>query len=485
MSEESGIDTTVAGTSHGAITSSDTETDSRSADSFICSPAKKPKRAKRLNRKPFKQAFCKAWLKDPQFQLWLQATEDPYHVKCIICCKYLKAGKTYLQQHANTTTHSVNMKRKAGAAISVPSDAATISIDTSVAGPSDAAIRSSDTETDSSSDTTFVVSAAKKVRSQRQAFRQAWLEDPKFELWLEPVEDNPYKARCRVCSKFLTANTTNLNMHINSGEHYMNIVHKKEALSTGEWNFAQQIKMAEIRICLDAVEHNRSFESYCHFIEMLKKALPSPDILQHISLNENKMKAIVKNDINKSMIAESRERLQGKFVSDIHKIDVEKEDNLLALETMYPELNCLNTLSEIEKRNGEGDNEKITKFDQSAFQDIVKNMPFDKIFLDSLDFLNPVIALDLNRHRKDHLNSILKKFKSKQFNEADVENEWRSVACFSADEDKEELLALNAAQFWHHISSIQNVADGSYNFKNISQLARLCLSLPHSDADVE
>ncbi|XP_076686615.1 uncharacterized protein LOC143378634 [Andrena cerasifolii] len=382
-------------------------------------------------------------------------------------------------------THSTNMQRKAGASFSVPSDAATTGIDTSVAGPSSAVIISSDAENDSSSDNTFAVPAEKKVRRQ-QAFREAWLQEPEFKLWLERVEDNPYKGRCRVCSKCITASKTDLNNHANSNAHITNIRHREGPLtSTGERSFTDQVKLAEITVCMDAVEHNRSFESYSHFIETLKKALPNPDILQHISLNKNKMRDIVKNVINKSTIAESTERLQGKFFSDIHKTDMDNEENLLALETIYPGSNCLNTPSEIENNNGEGDREKITKFDLSAFQNIVKRMPFDKILLDSLDFLNPAIALDLNRHRKDHLDSILKKFESKKFNEAAVKDEWRSLACFSADEDKEKLRALGIAEFWHHISSLQNVSDGSYVFKNISQLAQLCLSLPQSNADVE
>ncbi|XP_076666438.1 zinc finger protein 862-like [Andrena cerasifolii] len=741
MSKELAIDTSIAGPSDAAIRSSGAELDSSSDTTFVVPAAKKVKR----------QAFRQAWLKDPQFQFWLQETEDPYQVKCTVCSKFVKAAKGSLQHHANTTTHSANMQRKPGASISVPSDATTTRPGASVAGPSDAAIRSSDTETDSNSDTTFVVPAAKKVF--RQTFREAWLKDPQFQSWLEPVKDNPYKGRCRACSKFVAAIRTDLNNHANSRAHCMNMIHQKEALAgTVERTFAGQVKSAEMRVCMDALEHNRSFQFYCHFIEMLQKALPEPDILSHMSLNKKKMTAIVKNVINKSIIAETTDRLQGKFFSvlidettditnmkilcfliryvhndqiqsylldlirisdstadnlykcllhslnknnlslsnmvgvcvdnangmvgaqnslasrllednpdmcvfpcichsmhlvashackclppfieeflhaiysyfarnpkrlshlkevqqfmnveqlkvlqpsgtrwmavsdcvkgvlnqwgplysamataasekesdlavkiydfmncrftkayleflsyaldaiininklfqtsnvvihcllsecytllrllagnfikaeyigrsDIHKIDVEKEENLLALETIYPGSNCVNTLSEIENSSGEGDHEKITefyrnvkKFYQSAFQNIVKRMPFDEIFLDSLDFLNPAIALDINRHRKGHLACILKKFKSKNFNEAAVIDEWRSVACFSSDEDKEKLRALGVAQFWHHISSLQNVLDGSYKFKNISKLAQLCLSLPHSNADVE
>ena len=48
--------------------------------------------------------------------------------------------------------------------------------------------------------------------------------------------------------------------------------------------------------------------------------------------------------------------------SDLHKIDVEKAENLLALEIIYPGSKCVNSLREIENSNGEGDREKITQF---------------------------------------------------------------------------------------------------------------------------
>ena len=84
---------------------------------------------------------------------------------------------------------------------------------------------------------------------------------------------------------------------------------------TDKKTFQELVKVAEMRVCMNAVEHNRPFESYCHIINLLQTALPLPDILPHMTLSSKKMGAIVKNVINKTIIEESTETLQGKLFS--------------------------------------------------------------------------------------------------------------------------------------------------------------------------
>lgn len=43
---------------------------------------------------------------------------------------------------------------------------------------------------------------------------------------------------------------------------------------------------------------------------------------------------------------------------------------------------------------------------------------------------------------------------------------------------------MNIEDFWHKVSSIKG-PDDKYMFENIAKVAQLCLSLPHSNADVE
>ncbi|XP_076679861.1 uncharacterized protein LOC143375038 [Andrena cerasifolii] len=136
------------------------------------------------------------------------------------------------------------MQRKAVASISVLSNAANTSSDTSVtvvAVGSNAAITSSENDSNadvsiavpirastssaikdnSSSDSCFVAHPATKAK-RRQAFRQAWLKDPNFKSWLQEAEDR-YKARCAVCCKNLLAGKTELKKHAESLTHKINM----------------------------------------------------------------------------------------------------------------------------------------------------------------------------------------------------------------------------------------------------------------------
>ena len=41
-----------------------------------------------------------------------------------------------------------------------------------------------------------------------------------------------------------------------------------------------QVKVAEIRICTDAIEHNRPFNSYNHYVKLSQEAYQNPDVLK-------------------------------------------------------------------------------------------------------------------------------------------------------------------------------------------------------------
>ncbi|XP_076686770.1 uncharacterized protein LOC143378731 [Andrena cerasifolii] len=279
--------------SFAAISSSDTENDSSSDSTSVVPAAKKAKR----------QAFRKAWLQNPYFKPWLQQAADPLKAKCTVCSKLLIGKKSHLEKHAKSHVHIMNLQQKAGASTSVPSNAAN---------------SSSDTENDSSNDSIFITSTAKKVKGRRQAFRQAWLEDAAFKSWLQQVQDDPYKGKCTICCKYITASKYNLQHHANSQEHIKNVKYGIGSLtSTDEAtrNFSDELKVAEIRVCIDAIEHNRSFHSFIHFMRMLQKTLPDQHLLKCMSLNPKKMTAITKNVINKYIITKTIENVQDKFFS--------------------------------------------------------------------------------------------------------------------------------------------------------------------------
>ncbi|XP_076675409.1 uncharacterized protein LOC143372753 [Andrena cerasifolii] len=199
MSKESGKDSSFAGPNNAAIRSSKTKTDSRSAASLIRSAARKAKRAKRAKRliaNPLKQAFCKTWLEEPLFKMWLQETEDPYTVKCTVCSKLLRGTKFTLRKHASTNVHNMNMQQK----------------DNGDAGSAASFIRSPAKKTKR---------AKRNKKPSKQAFRKTWLEEPQFALWVQETED-PYTVKCTFCSKYLTSGRSHLKQHAKTIVHSTN-----------------------------------------------------------------------------------------------------------------------------------------------------------------------------------------------------------------------------------------------------------------------
>ena len=169
---------------------------------------------------------------------------------------------------------------------------------------------------------------------------------------------------------------------------------------------------------------------------------------------------------------------------NIHKIDIYNEDNLLPLTTICTGTECKNTLREIANGNSE-ENEDVIQFYtnikkcyQTAYKNIVNRVPFDDTFLNALDFLNPQTAVDIAKHEDGQLECILSKFNSKFGHE--VVNEWLQLPIAYLGKSKE----MSLPQFWHE-TSIMSFKEGEYTYTNISQLAQLCLTLPHSSADVE
>ncbi|XP_076663723.1 protein FAM200A-like [Andrena cerasifolii] len=187
-------------------------------------------------------------------------------------------------------------------------------IDTSVAGPSCIAIKTSDIENESSSDNVFPL-AKKSRKSRRQAFRQAWLEDPDFKPWLRQCED-PYKAECIVCCKTFVGGKSELQKHQQRKKHSINMQYRKEGIPLEPIrNFTDSVKVSEIRFCINIIEHNRSFNSFKQLIQMPQVAPADPNIVRRMSLKRSKISAIIQNVLDKSVILETTDILHGKFFS--------------------------------------------------------------------------------------------------------------------------------------------------------------------------
>nr|XP_033339069.1 uncharacterized protein LOC117227702 [Megalopta genalis] len=170
---------------------------------------------------------------------------------------------------------------------------------------------------------------AKKV-CKKSKFYDIWLHNPEFVSWLEKC-DNLEKARCKICEKIIIANKTNLHRHKDSSIHQQNVQILQEVAGEGMsraglFNDSLNVKKAELRFCLDVVEHDRSFSSYGHFVTMLQKVLPDSEIAKSVTLKKSKMSALITNVINSYIQSDTAKKLRSNFFSIMLEESIDNAD---------------------------------------------------------------------------------------------------------------------------------------------------------------
>lgn len=147
-------------------------------------------------------------------------------------------------------------------------------------------------------------------------------------------------------------------------------------------------------------------------------------------------------------------------------------------------LNELNTSIDIDRRKDiEHFRLRCLQFYQVAFQEAQKRLPFQQGCIRALTFLQPSYALGVELRANIDVSSLLQKFKSKIDANA-AKNEWDYLPNYFSNEEKTALLKLPILEFWRKIEEFENF-NAEFQFQNIGKLARICLSLPHSNASVE
>uniref|UniRef100_A0A1B6FPC9 thioredoxin-dependent peroxiredoxin n=1 Tax=Cuerna arida TaxID=1464854 RepID=A0A1B6FPC9_9HEMI len=63
----------------------------------------------------------------------------------------------------------------------------------------------------------------KPTSRKQQKYRKAWEIYPEFQTWLDSVENNVYKAKCKLCCKVLVADLSVLQSHAQSLKHIKNV----------------------------------------------------------------------------------------------------------------------------------------------------------------------------------------------------------------------------------------------------------------------
>ncbi|XP_031826349.1 uncharacterized protein LOC116424286 isoform X2 [Nomia melanderi] len=371
-------------------------------------------------------------------------------------------------------------------------------------------------------------------------------------MWLRKQDD--IRAWCTICETHLktSAGKHDLKRHANSLHHKNNVRRKMQVKGADTSSTSQvsknEIKEAEIRYCLFAVEHNISFQMFQALSKLNKIIASKLPLMQSIKLGRTKIRAIIKNVINKSLILDMKEMLKEKYFSLIIDESTDNtniknlsilvrfiqnrsiETHLLDLirvkkpttENMYK---CI--INSLNKFNLSVSNIVGVGVDNANIMVEAKNILMSR-FIDSNDEIIAVTSIDsLREDKPESCTQIIEFYRNVQkfyqinhndkflaalnflnpevaldnakhtdqieillrkypskFNTEKMINQWFLLSKKPTENEQKNLRTLGVIEFWFSVSNLKDDL-GNLLYDEIGKLAFLCLSLPQSNADVE
>lgn len=170
--------------------------------------------------------------------------------------------------------------------------------------------------------------------------------------------------------------------------------------------------------------------------------------------------------------------------NSLEDVNVADPNNYLPAKDMVLGTECENYIKKFSAEATELVKNKCLEFYITAALEIKKRLPINNHLFQQLKFLDPKVALHVVTDEVDiHFEIIIEQL-NENVDLNILQSEWRRMKILINGNEKERLLLLPIDEFWYCISSMKDYSD-TYLYQNIYKLAKSCLSLSHSNAEVE
>ncbi|CAG9840741.1 unnamed protein product [Diabrotica balteata] len=218
---------------------------------------------------------------------------------------------------------------------------------------------------------------------------------------------------------------------------------KIDTFMTNKTEFAKQkehenqVKSAEVLLAASIADHNIAFQVVDHLI-------PSKNILIYTLQKES----------NRLLMQFCQNFIKPEILETL-KIQILHPHNYLDLENIFIEI----------------------------AHESFKRLPINNPLFNEFEFIQPTIAFAKNRKHLLELPNLINQSKD-IVDTAACNDEWRNSPFYFTNDEFEDFKKLSIPDCWKKLSTVQDFAE-EFKFKNISQLAFIVLTLPHSNAECE
>lgn len=139
---------------------------------------------------------------------------------------------------------------------------------------------------------------ADQKKTYKQRFRDSWLKEDKYKLWLMPMSGDPFKAFCKFCKCAIESKKASLEKHATSAKHLASVPHQGLHQPTLD-DLASSltpapVQQAEATLALFVAEHC-AMNSVDHLGEACRGIFDDSKVASKIRMHRTKCTNVIKN----------------------------------------------------------------------------------------------------------------------------------------------------------------------------------------------